>query len=176
MLAVCTMLLFGSIIAGLSVRLLVIFLYWLARAKPAVEHTPSNTQEMISVKPDESIVIDEPRLQNSYMRGLEYMVSISVWAFFLNLMQPVVTTILWLQGYQLIEENIFSLSTIQATVSMIQWIAYFAVAVFLILISWAHWNYWRYGLLDHRKPKPLVSNSELAQFFGVSLTNVQEAQ
>jgi len=176
LLALGTLLLFGGIIVALAVGLLLKLSHWLSDRKYAKAEVAAARREMASGQQAETMVIDAPRLQHSFLRGLESLLSISAWAFFLNLLQPFITSVVWWQGYKLMAGQAFSLHTIEATLTMIEMSAYFGIAVFLILFSWSRWNYYRYGRLNRRKPKPLVSNTDLAVFYGVSLATVQKAQ
>ena len=94
LLALCTVLLFGGIVVGLSVSLLIKFSHWLRNRK----HVMADGMQA------EPMVIDAPRLQHSFLRVLESLLSISAWAFFLNLMQPFFTAIVWWLGYKLLTE------------------------------------------------------------------------
>ncbi|WP_378951393.1 poly-beta-1,6-N-acetyl-D-glucosamine biosynthesis protein PgaD [Pelosinus sp. sgz500959] len=176
LLAVCILLLFGIIMISLTLRLVKKCNFWLAERKHAVKEIRKAQDERASGRKKEVMVIDRPRLQNAFIRGLESIFSISAWAFFLNLIQPFMTTILWWQGYNLMEGNAFSLATIEGTLIMIESSIYFGIFVFLILLSWSRWNYWRYGRLNRRGARPLVSTTDLAVFFDVPLATVQEAQ
>lgn len=176
LLAVCTLLLFSAAIVGLTIQLLKNFTLWLTGRKRAMKEIQRAQDETASDKQQEVMIIDEPRLQNSFFRGVESVVSISAWAFFLNLIQPFITAILWWQGYKLLEGKAFSLATIEGTLMLIESTVYFGILVFLILFSWSRWNYWRYGRLNRRRPRPLVSNTDLAVFYDVPLATVQEAR
>ena len=176
LLALCTLLLFGGVIAGLFVSLLLKFSRWLRNRKSARAVIQLARREMASERQARTMVLDKPHLQHSFFRVLESLLSISAWAFFINLMQPFITAILWWQGYKLMFDKAFSLATIEGTLIMIENSVYFGIAVYLILLSWSEWNYYRYGRLNRRKAKPLVSNTDLAVFYGVSLATVQEAQ
>lgn len=145
LLALCTLLLFSGTIIGLSIRLLMMIRQWLAIRQHAVDQIRSSRRETSRGKQDET---DAPRLQNSFLRGVESILLISAWAFFLNLVQPFITTLVWWQGYTLLEENICSLATIEGALSMIESWVYFGIIAFLILISWSQWNDWRYGRMN----------------------------
>lgn len=133
LLSLCTLFLFGAIIAYLSIRLFIMLINGLERGKHAAKLASSSKGKGARDKQGESVVIDEPRLRNSWTRGMEFVLSISAWAFFLYLLQPFITAVLWWQGYKLVEGQAFPLDTIQGTLTMIESSVYFGIVVFLIL-------------------------------------------
>ncbi|MBC8015301.1 MAG: poly-beta-1,6-N-acetyl-D-glucosamine biosynthesis protein PgaD [Sporomusaceae bacterium] len=138
LIALCTLLFFSGILVGLAIRLVMLLRHWLAIRKRAAAQ------------------FDAPHLQNSFLRGIESILSILAWAFLLHLMQPFITAFVWWQGYRLLEEKVFSLSSIEGTLNMLESSVYFGIITFLILLTWSQWNDWRYGRLNRRQIKPLV--------------------
>ncbi|MCX7780463.1 MAG: poly-beta-1,6-N-acetyl-D-glucosamine biosynthesis protein PgaD [Negativicutes bacterium] len=122
-------------------------------------------------------VIDQPQLKKLPLRILEMIFSVSIWAFFIYLIQPLATVLLWIFGFTYLSKtHLFSLSALEGTAMIMEFSAYLAVFFFLSLLSWANWNYWRYGRLNRRKPKPAVAIKELAAYYDVPPARVEEAQ
>jgi poly-beta-1,6-N-acetyl-D-glucosamine biosynthesis protein PgaD len=128
------------------------------------------------VRKETELIIDDYRLNKPVNRGVETVLSVAVWAIFLNLLQPIFTVVMWLAGVRLFQTQVFSLSAIEATTFMFKFIFYLGLVSFIVLFSWASWNYWRYGRLNRRKPRPEMSNAEVAAFYNVPLTVVEEAR
>ncbi len=128
------------------------------------------------VRKESELIIDDYRLNKPVNRGVETVLSVAVWAIFLNLLQPIFTVIMWLAGVRLFQTQVFSLSAIEATAFMFKFIFYLGMVSFIILFSWASWNYWRYGRLNRRKPRPVMSDAEVAAFYKVPVAVVEEAR
>jgi len=154
--AFCTLLLFGGILVGLSIGTVRSFRDGLRNRNCAIEQIQSARGETASGEQAKTTVTDPPHLQHSFVRGLESVLSIVVWAFFLKLLQPFLTAILWWQGYKLMAGKAFSLNTIKTTFVLIETFAYAGILISLLLFSWSRWNYYRYGRLNHHKAKPLM--------------------
>lgn len=151
-LAACTLLLFSSIIIGLTIRLVKKFNLWLAGRKHALKEIRSAQDETACGKIDELMLSKKPRLKKTFLPGLESILTIFAWAFFLSLAQPFMTAILWWQGHKLMEGKAFSLEMMEKILIMMESFVYFGIIVFLILLSWSQWNDWRYGRLN----RPIV--------------------
>jgi poly-beta-1,6-N-acetyl-D-glucosamine biosynthesis protein PgaD len=128
------------------------------------------------VSKERAIIIDDYRLNKPANRGVEAVLSVGVWAVFINLLQPIVTVIMWLAGVRLFETEVFSLSALESTTFMMKFVAYWGAATFAVLFSWATWNYLRFGRLERRKPRPVMTDEEVAMFYNVPLTVVEEAR
>jgi poly-beta-1,6-N-acetyl-D-glucosamine biosynthesis protein PgaD len=76
--------------------------------------------------------------------GLKSLLYIAVWAFLLYILQPFITAVVWWKGYQLMVGNASSLSTIDGTFTVIEYVVYFSILIILVLLSWAEWNNWRF--------------------------------
>jgi len=154
--ALCTLILFGGILVGFSIGAVRSFCEGLRNRKCAIEQIQSARGETASGEQAETMVRNAPHLQNSFVRGLESVVSIVVWAFILKLLQPFLTAILWWQGYKLMAGKALSLNTIKTAFALIEIFAYAGILIFLLLFSWSRWNYYRYGRLSRHKAKPLM--------------------
>lgn len=148
LLALCTLLLFIGTIIGLPICLVIKIRKWLVIRKCGIEEVRSSGCETSSCKQGSAVMPNAPRLKKPFLRVVESIVSISAWAFFLQLMEPFITALVWWQGYTLLEEDVFSIVTIEGTLDMVEFLVYFGIVTFLILISWSKWNDWRYGKLN----------------------------
>lgn len=149
--ALFTMLLFASIMTWLTIRFVRVLALWMRGVSYGMEEVRASRLETTGGKLVEGdMVIDAPRLQKKNIsRGLESIVLITAWTFFLYLLQPFITAVLWWQGYQLIAGNAFSFASVEGTFTILESSVYFGIFVFLVLLSWSEWNYWRYGRLKH---------------------------
>jgi poly-beta-1,6-N-acetyl-D-glucosamine biosynthesis protein PgaD len=82
--------------------------------------------------------------KETFWGGIKSFLYITVWAFLLYLLQPFITAVVWWKGYQLMVGNASSLSTIDGTFTVIEYVVYFGISIVLVLLSWSEWNKWRF--------------------------------
>jgi len=123
-----------------------------------------------------TLIIDDPELNHPLVRGLEAVMSVSVWAAFLYLLQPVGTLFMWGIGTRLAQMELFERSAVEGTVMMFQFILCLALVILAVNLAWMEWNYRKYAHLNRRKAPIPVSETDLAVFYGIPLEGVEEAQ
>lgn len=129
--------------------------------------------EVLSAGPD--LVINQSALQKPVVRGLEILVSVSVWGLFLYFFHSFFTAVSWILGGRLLYGDSLSPSMIEGTETILLISFLFALAMFLVMFSWAQWNYWRFGRLERRKPRPPVPCSVIAAQYGIPERIVHKA-
>jgi poly-beta-1,6-N-acetyl-D-glucosamine biosynthesis protein PgaD len=122
------------------------------------------------------LIIDQPNLQKPAVRGLQILVSATVWGIFIYFFQTLFTTVMWMTGGDLLYHRNLSPPAIEGTKNLLINSCYFAIIIFLLLFSWANWNYWRFGRLERRKPRPPISDEVIAMYFGIPLESVYNAR
>jgi len=122
------------------------------------------------------IIIDQPALNKPRMRLLETIFSAVVWVFFIYLFQTIFTTAFWLLGLEHIYSYTFTRDSIESTIDAMVFAMYTAIASMIVMFAWAQWNLRRYGRLDRRKPRPPVSQEEVAKEFEIPLDTVNQMQ
>lgn len=154
-----------------------LFKWIVSRLRSMGTATQEIWQSTVQASSTAAMVIDQPQLKGVPLKVLETLFSVSVWAFFVYLLQPIVTVLLWIFGFvHLSKTHLFSLSALEGTAMILEFSVYLAVVFFLSLFSWANWNYWRYGRLNRRTARPPVTSKEIAVFYGVSPARVEEAR
>lgn len=124
--ALGTLFSFGGIIVYLSIRLMMTISDWMGRGKHV-----------------RVVDGDMPTKERLFLRGLGGAVMMAIWAFILHLLHPFFVTMVWYQGYQLMEGNDFSLGEVAGTTQMIEWVVYFGIILFLLLLSRSYWSWGR---------------------------------
>jgi len=122
------------------------------------------------------IIIDQPTLKKPMLRFLETIFSAVVWVFFIYLFQTIFTTAFWLLGLEHIYSYTFTRDSIESTIDAMIFAMYTAIVSMIVLFAWAQWNLRRYGGLDRRRPRPPVSQEEVAKEFEVPLDTVSQMQ
>jgi len=124
LLALGTLFLFGGLIVYLALRLVMMVSDWMGSGK----HTKGRNSGAYSDK-------------ISFLSGLKRVLLISAWIFVLKLWHPFIVAMIWWQGYKLMEGKVFSLAEVKTMVIMIQCMTYFAMGVFVLLLSQPYWGY-----------------------------------
>lgn len=76
----------------------------------------------------------------AFICGIKSLLYIAVWASLFYLWEAFITAVVCWQGYQLMVGNALSLSTINETFAVVEYVVYFGISVFLVLLSWSEWN------------------------------------
>lgn len=121
-------------------------------------------------------LINQPALQKPLIRGLEIVVSVTAWVFFLYMLQSFFAAIIWIFGGRLMYFHVFRPEAIHGTINMLLVSSLLAVIMLLLMFLWASWNYWRFGRLERRKPRPPIPDDIVAGFYGVPVTLVEQAR
>lgn len=121
-------------------------------------------------------IIDQPELQSTKGKWLDFWLSIFLWGFFFLLFSHVFEALLWSLDLTEFSGSPYFLMTIKATAAMLGWAAVVAFIAFAIMLLWTQWNFWHYGLLNRRKFLPAVTTMELANHFGMTTHAVETAQ
>jgi poly-beta-1,6-N-acetyl-D-glucosamine biosynthesis protein PgaD len=125
---------------------------------------------------ENSLIIDSPGLQKPLVRFLETLFSAMVWLIFIYIFQVIPATFLWIFGLEQFYVSNFSSDAIQGTINGVFMILYTAAICFIVLFLWSRWNYWRYGRLVRRKPRPFVKAGEIGAFYGLNQEVVRGMQ
>lgn len=123
-----------------------------------------------------NIIINKPTLKSFFMRMLEAIFSTTVWVAFLYFFQPLFTTIVWLITGHWIQLHFFSTSLIEPLLDILLYSLLFSLLILIVLLSWSSWNSWRYGGLDRRKSRPMVSDLTIAVNFSVPFKTITTAR
>jgi poly-beta-1,6-N-acetyl-D-glucosamine biosynthesis protein PgaD len=136
-----------------------------------------NDKEIVHVDQEKKPpLINQPTLQKTSVRGLQLLASATAWGIFLYFLQTLFTTVVWLTGGKLLYHQSLLPASIEGTKSLLINSCYFAIIIFLLLFIWANWNYWRFGRLERRKPRPPISDEVIATYYGISLKSVYDAR
>ena len=76
----------------------------------------------------------------TFLSDIHSLLYIAAWAFLLYLLQPFITAVIWWKGYQFMVGNASSLSTINETFTMMEYMVYFGMIFILVLLCWSEWN------------------------------------
>ena len=132
LLSLSTLFLFGGMIVYLAIRLLMMLGDWNGSGKHAADSVKFSRLE--------NGELDPQPIKSTVWWDLGGIVVISMWAFILKLLYPFFITMIWWQGYKLMGGKGFSLGTIEGTIRMVEYLVYFGIAVFLILLSRHYWR------------------------------------
>ncbi|XEQ96523.1 hypothetical protein SPX_13320 [Sporomusa paucivorans] len=122
------------------------------------------------------LVINQPILQKPIIRGLEVLASASIWVVFLYFFQTFLSAVVWILGGRSLYAKLFSPDIIEGTENMLFLVFVFALAMFLVMLAWANWNYRRYGRLERRKPRPPIPSNIIASYYAIQEQMVFTAQ
>lgn len=134
LLALCTLFLFGGCIVYLAIRLLMMVSDWRGCGKHAIK--PMTISCPGTDKPTENAPA-----KPTVGQCLTEVVSILAWAFMLKLIQPFIVALVWWQGYKLLVGKVFSLGEIDRIATTIEYLVYFGLGVYLLLVIEPYWHY-----------------------------------
>ena len=127
-------------------------------------------------KEKKSLIINQPSLQKPVVRGLQVLFSATVWGIFLYFLQTLFTTVAWITSGNFLYSHSISPKAIEGTKNLFIQSCWFAAIVFLLLFSWATWNYWRFGRLERRKARPVIPDEVVALHYNLPLQAVHNAK
>lgn len=133
LLSLCTLFIFGGIIVYLAIHLLMLISDWNGSGKHAAD-----SMKFARLENGE---LDLQPIKSTVWWDLGGFVVLLLWGFILKLLYPFITTIVWWQGYKLMGGKGFSVGTIEGTITMVEYLTYFSIAAFLLLICRFYWSY-----------------------------------
>ncbi len=119
-------------------------------------------------------IIHRPELTPPVRRGILGLIAVIGWALWFYLLAPLSALLAWMFGYErtqtyLLDDPIRTLATMEIYGVII-------VAAGLIFLSWAIYNWLRFGGMDRRKPPKTVGIEDIAEDMKIEPTQVTQAR
>lgn len=114
-----------------------------------------------------SLVIDRPELQAWGQRYGYAAITLMFWFVYLYLWQPLISLVLWASGLGLAYHEMVGLGGYLGLGQVLGAYGLIILAVAVVYLGWALFNYYRFRGLERREAQTIVSLQESAQFFGV---------
>jgi biofilm PGA synthesis protein PgaD len=109
-------------------------------------------------------IISHPERQSGVQHTMFSALTLSVWALWLYLWLPLITTILWMVGIRWAYIQVFRGSR-GVSLWVILWIL---IATSAIIGSWSSYNHFRFARKAQRRHVQALAKSSIAKSFGIS--------
>lgn len=110
--------------------------------KAAVCIKNSNHSEKMVEKAD---VLHEASGRKKFRLAVEAGLSVLAWGFFLYVLQPFITALLWWQSYQLMAGRTYPVTIVSEVFAGIEYGVYLGMFVCLLQILWKEWSQLTFG-------------------------------
>jgi len=119
-------------------------------------------------------IIYRPQLIPPVRRGILGLISVIGWATWFYLLEPLLGLLAWIFGYK--QAHTYLLDDPIKTLATIEMYAWIIIASTLVFLSWAIYNWLRFGGMDRRKPPRPVGIEEIAKDIKIEPTRVAQAR
>lgn len=121
----------------------------------------------------DSRLINKPYAQPPLQRTLWGMVTAACWGFYIYLLAPLLTVLLWISGFRTARFELYQRE--QAVEPfLLMMLPMLALGCILLLLSWAEYNRWRFvGRTERRTALANTCVREIADHLGASMPLAQ---
>ncbi len=126
---------------------------------------------------DSSIeIIDNPKLRNLLRVIGELGFTTVMWLFWIYLLLPVLSILLWLLGIHFFYHEIIHQAGYKHLLTLFKNLGFTVLVVFITLRVWGYYNYLAFGKRNRRKAVRPAHPADLGKFFGLSTEEILSLQ
>lgn len=92
-----------------------------------------------------------------------------MWFFWLYLLLPILTVILWIIGIRIFYIEVFRATVYKELINLWGKVGWSIIIIFFILRLWGFYNYWRFGRKERRKRFAPTAYHKLTEYFQVPI-------
>lgn len=121
----------------------------------------------------EIIYIDAPESLTRRQRTVGALITAIMWAAYAYLWAPLVSLFAWGLGFEFAYNAVIRAGGMSALRETLFWYGVLLVDVMLTVALWSLLNKWRFANRNRRTAHPRVTDTAMADYFGVALDDVE---
>lgn len=119
------------------------------------------------------VYLDVPEALTRRQRTLGTLVTAMMWAAYAYLWLPLMSLLAWGLGFELAYDAMIRAGGASALRDALLWYAWLLADVVVTVAIWSQLNKWRFASRNRRTRHPRISDTAMADYFGVTIDDVE---